>query len=168
MSQKEEKQTFQILVFRLGEHLFAFKMLDLRVVSRLLDTTPVARAANFFKGLVNLRGSLSPVIDLRALFLLPEKEADSQTRLLSVWGGGSYLSFIVDSIYKVISVSSEQLEPPPGILFDEFIETVYKQNEKLILILNSKKLVSQDEIKTIIEARGKPSLLLPEDTNSPL
>lgn len=164
MNPNSEQTQTQVLVFELADHLFGFNMLDLSAVTRILEITPVARAADFFEGLINLRGKLTPVIDLRAMFLMPKKEVDSRSRLLALKGEGYELCVKVDAVQRVLQLDSQKLEPPPEILYNEYIQTVYKIDEKLILILDSKKLVNPEEVKNIIENREKTRMILPEPT----
>ncbi|MBF0289260.1 MAG: chemotaxis protein CheW [SAR324 cluster bacterium] len=160
---KNQQKEIQILVFQLAEHFFSFDMKDLSAVTRVLAITPVARSADFFEGLINLRGRLTPVIDLRSLLMLPKKAHDANTRLLALKGDGYQLCVLVDSVYSVIKADSSLLEEPPEILFSEYIKTVYKKNDKLILILNAHKLVDAEEVKSIIQARGKDKLIVTEE-----
>ncbi len=163
---KNQQQEMQILVFELAEHLFAFEMKDLSAVTRVLEITPVARSADFFEGLINLRGRLTPVIDLRSLLMLPRKEYDTTTRFLALKGEGYQLCVAVDSVHSVLKADPGLLEEPPEILFSEYIKTVYKKDEKLILILNAHKLVDAEEVKSIIQARENKRMILPEEISS--
>lgn len=151
----------QVLTFRLDQHIFAFKTEHLVAVTRMLPITPVARSADFFFGLINLRGKLVPVIDLRSLFFLPQLEDTRTTRLIAVKSGENAICVRVDCIEGFLQVSTNKLEPPPDILFDQYISTVYKQEKELVLILNNHKLVDKEEVKKVVEAR-KVKMVLPE------
>ncbi|MGK5095333.1 chemotaxis protein CheW [Deltaproteobacteria bacterium TL4] len=156
-------QKLHVLVFEVDKHLFAFNILDLVAITRLLEITPVAQTADFFAGLINLRGRLTPVINLRLLFQLPPQPVDQRTRLITVKGAGSPLAFVVDQLQGFSYLETENLEEPPDILFNQFIKTVYKAHEKLIIILDTRKIIDAEEIKKVILTRGCPKLMLSEE-----
>lgn len=163
-SSVKKNNEFQVLIFDLGKHPFAINVNDLVAVTRLLEITPIARTADFFEGLINLRGQLTPVINLRLLFMSPPKEPDNETRLLAVKGEGVNFCLVVDKLEGFMNFSPENLESPPEILQNRFIETVYKTEEKLISVLNTKKLVNADEIKQFIASRSDLSLVVPQES----
>jgi len=152
----------QILSFQLADHQMAFYVSEVSAILRVPEITAVARSADFFEGMINLRGQLTPVIDLRVLFGFPKIDVSPRTSLIAVKGNGFTLCVMVDAMPKLKKIDAEKLAPPPEIMFSRFIDTVYKMNEKLILILHAKKLVDPVEIKNIIDGKEKITLLKPE------
>jgi len=155
------EQIIQVLTFRLDKHRFAFKTSDLLVVSRVLKSTPVARSADFFQGMVSIRGIVTPLIDLRTLFFLPKNNNNINNRMLTIKGDGYYLALIVDQIDGFIHLEQKDLTSPPEILFDQFIDSVYQLDHELVLLLKSSKLVNKEEVLSIIKDR-EPKLIIPE------
>ncbi len=150
-----EIKKHQILAFELADHQMGFNSTDVSAVTRLLTITPLTGSADFFVGLINLRGQLTPVIDLRSLFKFSSKEPDDQTCLIAVKGEGHTLCVMADRFPALLTIETDHLEKPPVILFDRFIETVYKKDEKLILILDTRKLVDPEEIQEIMTTKEK-------------
>jgi len=162
-SLKNQNKNIQILTFALADHVMAFNVYDLAAVTRLLDITPVPRSADFFEGMINLRGKLAPVISLRKLFQFPHKEPDRKTCLIAAKGQEHTICFMVDSVDKFILVENEKLEKTPDLFFDKYIKNVYKDGKRLISILNAQKLIDAKEIKNIIDKKADTNLLMPKD-----
>ena len=156
----QTSQECQILTFKLADHKMGFMSSDVSAVIRLITITPLARTADFFAGMINLRGHLTPVIDLRSLFKLPVREPDAQTCLIAVKGKGHPLCVISDRFPALIKIETKRLEEPPEILFDQFVETVYKMDEELTLILNARKLVNPEQIREIMTQREEELKLI--------
>ncbi len=152
----------QILTFKLANHQMAFKTSDISAVTRLLEITSVARTIDFFEGIINLRGELTPVINLRALLHFPKKENDMQTCLVAVKGDGFTFCVTVDQMPTMMTIETKGLEPPPSILFDRYIESVYKADENLTLIFNAKALVDPYELKGIMMEKESEKYLTVE------
>lgn len=167
MTSDQHSQAQHILLFKVDQYLFALEIYCLVAVTRILEITPVARTADFFCGLINLRGKLTPVIDLRKLFLFEDKPRDKKTRLITIKSNGHYIAIVVDQVngFKIVPESS--LEEAPEIMFDQFIKSVSKLDDQLILILNETKLINKEEIEAIVMDR-KPKIFLPESEKAPL
>lgn len=152
MSESNEGSTL-FLTFRLGEELFALDVCQVREVLELDTITGVPNALEFMRGVINVRGSVVPVIDLRAKFGMGPTTRTIDTRIvvmeLDLDGEMTVLGAIADSVHEVIDLQTSSIEPPPKIgsrWRTKFIRGIGKKDEKFILILDIDKVFSVDEL----------------------
>lgn len=157
----------QILVFELHQHCFAFEVVDMQAVTRMLEVSPAPRTADFFEGMINLRGQLTPVINLRKLFFFPDQPFDANTRMLAIKGDGHGLVVLADRLTGVLRVPVNALAPPPEMLSNPFIKSVYKSKRELISILNPCSLLDAQEVRQIMRERSKISLFAESEATNP-
>ena len=145
-------RTTQYLAFKLEAEVFA---LDVAKVREILDFTTVTRVPqtpDFMRGVINLRGSMVPVMDLRLKFGMSATEKTVNTCVIvvemEVTGEIMILGVLADSVQEVIDLEPEQIKPPPRIgtkLNTEFILGMGKHNETFMMILDIDKVVSEGE-----------------------
>lgn len=156
-------ETTQYLTFKLGDEVFA---LDVEKVREVLDfdkVTKVPKTPDFMLGVINLRGSVVPVVDMRLKFMMSKTEKSVNTCIIiteiELDGESTVLGALADSVQEVIDLEPEQIEPAPRIgtsLKTEFIRGMGKcNNEEFIMILNIDKVFSSDELAMVQEASGK-------------
>jgi purine-binding chemotaxis protein CheW len=143
----------QYLTFKLGDEVFA---LDIDKVREVLDFTTLTRVPKmpaFMRGVINLRGSVVPVADLRLKFGMPQTENAKDTCVIitevTVDGETTLLGALADSVQEVLELEQHSIEPPPriGILLrTEFIKGMGRQNERFIIILDIDKVFSAEEL----------------------
>lgn len=155
-------ETCQYLTFQLGNELFAFDVLRINEVLELPPITRIPGASNAMLGVINLRGSVVPVIDLRKKLNMPEKEhtIDTSIIILDTEHGGEKvtLGVLVDAAKKVIMLEKSQLELPPKVgmsLNIEFISAIGKLNNSFVILLNSDRIFSVEEL--VVAACAKES-----------
>ncbi len=146
-------ETIQYLTFTLAEELFA---LDIGKVREVLDYTAVTRVPGtpeFMRGVINLRGSVVPVVDMRLKFGMPATEKGVNTCIIivevAVDGETTMLGAMADSVQEVLELGSDRIEPPPRIgtrLNIEFIRGMGKRDEEFIIILDIDKVFSLSEL----------------------
>ena len=139
----ESTQTALYITFRLADEMFA---VDVNQVREILDSpkiTPIPNTPAFMRGVINVRGSVVPVIDMRQKFGMPAIENTANTRIivleLELDGKALVLGALADSVKEVIELSPEQTEAPPRIgsrWKSEFIKGIGKQNEEFIILLD--------------------------------
>lgn len=147
MSAKAESQIQQLVTFRLGEEEYGVDILKVHEIDRMMDITEVPNAPPSIEGVINLRGKVIPVINLRKKFHLPEREADGRTKIVVVDIGTS-AGMIVDSVSEVLRISSDIVEPPPPMTAgasSEYIRGVGKLKDRLLILLDIEKLLGADE-----------------------
>ncbi len=129
----------QLCTFNVGEHLFGVDVLTVQEVLRRQEMTPVPRAPEVVRGLINLRGQILTALDLRRRLNLPAAPAEAEHMNIIVQAPDGSVSLLVDQVGDVMTVQDEFLEPSPATLgsdLREMITGVYKMKDKLLLILN--------------------------------
>ncbi len=138
----------QLISFIVGEEEYGLEILRVKEVIRIREITRLPRAPSFVKGIINLRGDVIPIIDLRDKFGLEHKEYTSMTRVIVVDVDGRLVGMVVDAASQVVRVPADQIDPPPPIvggLSVEFIKGVGKIEERLIILLNIDRILSTQE-----------------------
>jgi len=145
--------TMQYLTFKLGEESFAVDVIKAQEVLDYVAPTRVPQTPRFMLGVINLRGSVVPVIDLRQKFGLPVAEKSRDTCIivmeLMVDGEKTVVGALVDSVQEVLDLAEDQLEPPPRIgtkLKTEFIKGMGNRNESFLIVLDIDRVFSTDEL----------------------
>jgi purine-binding chemotaxis protein CheW len=152
MSQKIEQagaaELRHFISFSVGEEEYGLELLRVKEVIRARQITWIPRVPSFVKGIINLRGDVIPVIDLRQRFGLAPREHSATTRVIVVEVGGRLLGMVVDSASQAVRIPASQIEPPPpalGGLIQAYISGVAKVEEKLIILLNADSVLTVDE-----------------------
>ena len=144
----EENKIIQLVIFKLGEEEFGVDILRVQEINRMLKITAVPNSPDFIEGVVNLRGRIIPIVNLKKRLNLVEKEWDNKTRIIVVELDNKTVGFIVDEVSEVLRIDSNIIETPPPMvegINSEFITSVVKLNEKLLILLDLNKLVSNEE-----------------------
>jgi purine-binding chemotaxis protein CheW len=153
-----DKESEQYLTFQLGDELFAFDVLKTNEVLEITQITRIPGASDAMIGVINLRGSVVPVIDLRKKLGMPEKERTIDTSIIIIETGLGdekvILGVLVDAAKQVIMLDKSQLEAPPKVgmnLNIEYITAIGKHDNTFIILLNSDKIFSEEELAVGIE-----------------
>ena len=157
-------ETRTYLTFTLDEEDFAVDVLNVREVLDFTNVTRVPRTPDFMKGVINLRGSVVPVVDMRIKFGLPEAEATVDTCIIvmevNMEGDATVIGALADSVKEVFELDPNSIEPAPRIgtrLETEFISGMGKYNDDFIIILDINQVFSADELIIFKEAVDSPS-----------
>lgn len=138
----------QLVSFCLGDEEFGIDILMVQEINRMLDITKVPKSPDFIDGVINLRGRVIPIINLRKRFGLPVKEADKETRIVVVEIEGNIVGMTVDSVSEVLRLPLDTIEPPPPMVSGvdaEYIKGVAKIGDQLLILLDVSKLLSTKE-----------------------
>jgi purine-binding chemotaxis protein CheW len=156
MSTAETVEATQYLTFKLDDEIFA---LDISKVREVLDFTTITKVPTtpaFMRGVINLRGSVVPVVDLRLKFGMTETEKTVNTCIIIVEvmvdNETTILGALADSVQEVLDLEQDKIEPAPKIgtrLNTEFIKGMGKQNNQFIIILEIDKVFSVDELAIV-------------------
>ncbi len=156
MSATETLTTIQYLTFTLEDEVFALEITKVREVLEFTTVTKVPRTPDFMRGVINLRGGVVPVIDLRLKFgmTLTEKTVDTCVIITEVEMDGDtlVLGALADSVQEVFDLQQDQIEPAPRIgakMNTDFIKGMGKRDEEFIIILDIDKILSYDEISLV-------------------
>jgi purine-binding chemotaxis protein CheW len=156
MVKKEEtkSETFQVVSFRLGREAFGVDILKVREIVRIQKVAKVPQTPEYVEGMINLRGTVIPILNLRKRFGLGDVERDSQTRIIVFGMGEKTIGVVVDRVDKVLRLPVDQIEPPPEIgsgRVQEYVTGVGKTADDLIIILEIDKVLTDAEIVTFEE-----------------
>lgn len=148
----------QYLTFRLGEETFAFNVLKTHEVLEYTHITRVPGSTGAMVGVINLRGGVAPVLDLRRKLSMPavEKTVDTAIIILDVVFGDEKVGIgvLVDAANKVIMLDASQMEPPPKVgmsLNIDYITAIGKQDNNFVILLDSDRLFSEKELLAATE-----------------
>lgn len=158
MTEKLKNEINQYLTFHLDKERFSLDISQVREVLDFTSVTKVPRTPDFMRGVINLRGSVVPVIDLRLKMGMPETVKTVNTRIIIVEvivdSEATILGIIADSVEEVCEIESGMIAPPPKIgtrLKTEFIKGMGKLGEEFIIILDIDKVFSSDELAIVSE-----------------
>jgi purine-binding chemotaxis protein CheW len=143
-----EGELNQLISFIVGDEEYGLDILRVKEVIRIREITRLPKAPSFVKGIINLRGDVIPIIDLRDKFGLEHKSYTATTRVIVVDVEDKLVGMVVDAASQVVRVPADQIEPPPPIvggLSAEYIRGVGKLDERLVILLNIDKILTQEE-----------------------
>ncbi|MBO8167949.1 MAG: chemotaxis protein CheW [Thermoanaerobacteraceae bacterium] len=148
---QEEKKTVieeQLVVFQLSGETYGIEIANVHEIIRMQDITDIPRTPDFVEGVINLRGRIIPVIDLRKRFDLEVSEYTQASRIIVVEVEGVTVGMIVDSVSEVLRLPTNNIEPPPAMVSSvdaAYLRGVGKLDEQLIILLNLNKVLEKDE-----------------------
>lgn len=151
---EREQEILQLVTFHVGDEEFGVEILEVREINRMMEITRVPHAPDFVEGVINLRGQVIPVVDLRKRFGLQAVERDKSARIVVVELGDRVVGFLVDSVNEVLRVPRNLVEPPPPIVGGidaAYIEAVVKLEDRLLILLDLRKLLSRGEAQELGE-----------------
>ncbi len=141
---KESSELLQLVSFMIGNEEFGVNILYVQEINRMLQITKVPNATYFVDGVVNLRGRVIPVIDLRVRLGFERKEHDKNTRIIVVETVGKTVGFIVDAVKEVLRIPKSITEAPPEIVAgttSEFIMAIAKLDDRLITLVDLEEII---------------------------
>ncbi len=150
----EAKSYQQLVGFAIGEELFGVDILTVQEIIRDATITPIPDAPDFLEGVINLRGSIIPVIDLRKrLKLVRTEDLNPNVWIIILTIEGRMTGFVVDQVTKVLNVPADSIKPPPDIIVaglkSQYIQGVCKLDQRLLILLNFSRILMVDEIKKL-------------------
>lgn len=161
MSASEITETRQYLTFRLGQENFGIDVAKVREVLDLTTITAIPRTPDFTRGVINLRGAVVPVVDLRLCFEMSKTESTRNTCIVVVEvmldGESAVIGALADSVEEVLDLEPEQIEPAPRIgtrIRTDFIRGMGKRDAQFIMILDIDRVFSAEELGAM---RGQES-----------
>ncbi len=164
MSATDDSKTTQYLTFKLDEEVFAVDVAKVREILDFTTVTKVPQTPDFMRGVINLRGSVVPVVDMRLKFGLSQtgKTVNTCVIVMEINLGGEtvVVGSLADSVQEVLELESEQIEPAPRIgtkLRTDFISGMGKHNEQFIIILDIDKVFDEETMGGVLE--GLPEVV---------
>ncbi len=157
-TQKEGKhqieEQLKLVSFNVDKEEFGIDIQCVQEINRIVEITHVPNSPEFVSGVINLRGKVIPIIDLRKRFGFPPKVSDRNTRIIVVEISAMVVGFIVDSVREVIQISKSITEPPPQIVAgigSEYINAVAKLENRLLIILDIERVLRDKEKQELEE-----------------
>ncbi len=142
----------EFLTFRLGKEEYGIEILKVQEIRGYDSVTQIANAPEFIKGVVNLRGIIVPIIDMRIKFRLGNADYDQFTVVIILNVAGRVMGIVVDGVSDVISLDADQMRPTPGFgsVFDtEYIMGLGTVDQRMLILIDIEKLMSSSDMGLI-------------------
>ncbi|AIQ59206.1 chemotaxis protein CheW [Paenibacillus borealis] len=151
-------EDIKVIVFKLGTEEYGIEVEKVQTIERMMPITRVPKTYSFIKGVINLRGVVIPVIDLRGRFSIEEAEHTDQTRIIIVNVNEMEVGFIVDSANDVIDLNRDIIDIPPDVVGGikaKYLDGVAKIGEdRLLIMLNLSEVLNKGEIVQLESLEG--------------
>lgn len=147
----------QLVVFELSGESYGVDIGAVNTIIRMQDITEIPRSPEFVEGVINLRGSIIPVIDLRMRFGLPQGEATKASRIVVVEAVGQMIGLVVDAVTETMRLADGSIEPPSPIVTSvdsEYVRGVGKLENRLVILLDLDKVLSSSDVETLRSAEA--------------
>lgn len=154
-SSKENKY----LTFRISDEIYGIDIGDITEIIEMQKITDVPDMPKYVKGVINLRGKVIPIMDLRLRFNMEERKYDDRTCIIIVNISESSIGFIVDTVLEVVDIPEAEIDPPPQFKtasgFERYVSGIGKIGEDVKILLDADKIVHSEELKKISETITK-------------
>lgn len=151
-NQKDNQELLQLVSFHIGNEEFGIDILKVQEIIRMLNITEVPNSPEFVEGVINLRGRVIPVIDLRIKLGLKKIEYSNTTRVIVVEINMVTVGFIVDAVNEVLRIPRNITEPPPSLVAgidSDFITAVGKLEDRLLILLDLERILSSHQYQEL-------------------
>lgn len=148
----DDSSLIQLVTFKIADEEFGVDILKVQEIIRMMPITKVPNAPAFVEGVINLRGKVIPVIDMRKRFGMPSSPHNSQTRIEVMDLQGQVVGFVVDAVSEVLRIKESTVEPPPPVVAgvgSEYMRGVGKLQDRLLILLDLDKLLTESELETL-------------------
>jgi purine-binding chemotaxis protein CheW len=145
-------ELLQLVSFKIGEEEFGVDILKVQEINRMLDVTRVPNAPEFVDGVINLRGKVIPIVNLRRRFGMDRIERNKNTRIVVVELTGKVVGFVVDAVNEVLRIPRSVTEAPPslaGSVKAEYITAVGKLEDRLLILLDLEKILTESQQQAV-------------------
>ena len=151
----ETHGTLQLVSFGLADEVYGIEITKVREIILISEITKIPQTPHYVKGLINLRSTVIPVIDLRSFFGLPEGEKTDESRIMVLQAGGKTVGIMVDAVSEVLRVKKDQIVPPPPTvagLGREYLTGLVKLDKQLLILLNIEKILGGQAMEELTPA----------------
>ncbi len=141
--------TMQLVSFQLGQEEYGVEITKVQEIILMGEITRVPQTPPYIKGLINLRSTVIPIVDLRLRFGLPEQPPTDETRIMVVNVRGKTVGIVVDAVNEVLRINRDQIAPPPPTVAGpgrEYLTGLVRLNKGLLILLDIEKLLDEEEI----------------------
>ncbi|MCB0262532.1 MAG: chemotaxis protein CheW [Calditrichia bacterium] len=144
---------YQLVSFVVENEEYGIDILNVQEIIRMMEISRVPNAPDFIEGVINLRGKIVPVVDLRKRFGRIPRKRDKETRIIVVELGEKVVGFLVDQVQEVLRVPKSIIEPPPELAIDidaRYITGVAKLDDRLLILLDLVRVLSAGEHQDLL------------------
>lgn len=152
-----DSEVIQLVSFMLDEVEYGVDILSVHEILRYPEMTRLPNTPKFIKGVINLRGNVLPVVDVRLRFGFPKGSITDLTRIIVVETGGKQVGLLVDNVYQVVRIPVANVDPPSELITgvsEEFVSGIGRLKDRLIVLLNMSHIIFLEEDKM---AKGSSS-----------
>jgi purine-binding chemotaxis protein CheW len=152
---EEKSLDNKYLTFKISDEVYGIDIGDITEIIEIQKITSVPDMPVYVKGVINLRGRVIPVMDLRLRFRLDEREYDDRTCVVIVHVNDSSVGFVVDRVLEVVDLPENNIDPPPQFKsasgYDKYVSGIGKIGEEVKILLNAEKIINSEELNKITE-----------------
>jgi purine-binding chemotaxis protein CheW len=145
-----DSELLQLVSFVVGTEEFAIPILSVQEINRMMQITRVPQSPPFIEGVINLRGKIIPVMDLRKRFGMPKLENSADARIIVVEVGSRVIGFTVDRVNEVLRISASIVEPAPAMVTgvdSDYVQGVGKLEDRLLILISLEKLFNERQLQ---------------------
>jgi purine-binding chemotaxis protein CheW len=150
----ESSEILQLVSFKICNEEFGVDILSVQEINRMSEITKMPNSPEYVEGVINLRGRVIPVVDLRTKLNFPRVEKNASSRIIIVEVSSRVIGFIVDEVSEVLRIPVGITEAPPSLtagINSEFITSVAKLEDRLIILIDLERIFSAEDKKEFIE-----------------
>ncbi len=147
LSNQDSSEILQLVSFKIGREEFGIDILQVQEINKITSVTKIPNSPYFIEGVINLRGRVIPIIDLRMRLGLEKITHTNNTRIIVVNVSGRTVGFIVDAVSEVLRIPASITEEPPQIISGidtEFIKSVGKLEDRILILIDLEKIISYE------------------------
>lgn len=144
----------QYVIFKLGKEEYGVDIMNVKEISEFKESVKVPNTPKFIDGIINLRGDITPIVNLKKRFDLENTEINSNTRIIVININNKQVGFVVDEASQVLRIGEENIEPAPDVVAGvdkKYIIGVGKLDEKIVLLLDLEYILTDEEKEEIKE-----------------
>ena len=146
----------QHVIFKLNNEEYGVEISHVQEITEYKTVTSVPNTPSFIEGIINLRGSIVPIVSIKKRFDLPTEEKEEDQRVIIINLGSRQVGFIVDDASQVLTLNEDQIENPPDLITGidrDYITGIGKTDEKIIILLDLEKILTDTEKKEIAQMK---------------
>lgn len=153
-------EVLQLVTFVVGSEEFAIPILSVQEINRMMQITRLPQSPSFIEGVINLRGKIIPVMDLRKRFGVDALNDTSDSRIVVVEVASRVIGFTVDRVNEVLRIDAGIVEAPPSMVWavdSDYVQGVGKLDDRLLILLNLERLFSDEGLEQVDQAASNAS-----------